>query len=880
MRNFRWTCGFMSLGWLAIAITLALAPPALAQEDDDGDLLGIDEIVVTAERRSQSLQDVAATINAFSLDDLTKQNIQDIYDLQNEVPSLVATGGLPAITLRGIGQDTEVLGPGIDPGFQLHINDIYVSQIAVALLDFHDLERVEVLPGPQGTSSGRNSTGGSINFHHARPDLENHIVKGEFELGSYDKVRAGGVVNVPLIKDELGLRVAWLQEWPAKPYDVRGQNGHTQKLRASSIGAGTSIRTILRWQPTEDLTTDFILSWSRDTNPGSIGRFQNGNPSFGAGANPALSPRANYTAATPQPSNDLSFRQDLQNKQRYEVLWGQWITTYEMPNDLTLKLNANYQYFDFELMADNDSSDLPIGFGTLEATSSTWSGEVTIASGWDGPFNFVFGANYQTVADKTRTTAPDFQAQQAYAGFQIADSFALVAGANPITSARVTDICGGPCIFQPARAGYVGNFDIRGETDTEALGIFLDGTYEITDQWSVTAGVRYSYTSRDFNDYGTQANLILEPFDAITDNAACLAAGIPAFLAPTKEACFGIISGLLLTPGFVGAGGAPATTANTLFLAPVAGGFDPTSPSFGTQAFTREDSWNSLTGRLRLEWRPIEDQLFYLSVSTGERHGGFQFVGAPFDSEEIIAYEFGAKNSFLDGRMFLNTSFFYYDFENRFLQQTENNIPSILNAPSSEVMGIEVQWLFVVTEALRLNVNAGWLKAEFNERFVTQDNTPTPGNPDGYCPFKQVGDQYGWGPTCDGGTPQDINGNSLPRSPEFTVSVGIEYVMEFSQGNLTTRLDFSWRDDFDFRWFENEFDKSDDFTRTDIRARWDPHSGWWWAEVYVQNLEDDRDIRNQVSNTTTVRRNNHNPPIAFGLRVGYEFQNSALPWVD
>ena len=156
---------------LVLSASLFLALPGFAQdaneEEDDDELLGIDEIVVTAERRSTSIQDVAATINAFSLEDLTKQNIQDIYDLQLEVPSLVATGGLPAITLRGIGQDTEVLGPGIDPGFQLHINDIYVSQVALALLDFHDLERIEVLPGPQGTTSGRNSTGGSINFHYA-----------------------------------------------------------------------------------------------------------------------------------------------------------------------------------------------------------------------------------------------------------------------------------------------------------------------------------------------------------------------------------------------------------------------------------------------------------------------------------------------------------------------------------------------------------------------------------------------------------------------------------------------------------------------------------------------------------------------------------------
>ena len=85
---------------------------------------GIEEIIVTAERREQNIQDVAQTITAFSAQDLENANIQDAYDLQLKVPGLVATGGLPAITLRGIGQDPDVLGPGIDPGFQLYINDI------------------------------------------------------------------------------------------------------------------------------------------------------------------------------------------------------------------------------------------------------------------------------------------------------------------------------------------------------------------------------------------------------------------------------------------------------------------------------------------------------------------------------------------------------------------------------------------------------------------------------------------------------------------------------------------------------------------------------------------------------------------------------------
>ena len=169
--------------------------PAAAQK-------GIEEIIVTAERREQNIQDVPQTITAFTAQDLEEGNIQDAYDLQLKVPGLVATGGLPAITLRGLGQDSDVLGPGIDPGFQLHINDIYVAQLAVALLAFNDLEDVQVLPGPQGTGFGRNSTGGSMNLRTRRPNLEEWEFGGDFDYSSYDNIRLGVVANMPFYPDE------------------------------------------------------------------------------------------------------------------------------------------------------------------------------------------------------------------------------------------------------------------------------------------------------------------------------------------------------------------------------------------------------------------------------------------------------------------------------------------------------------------------------------------------------------------------------------------------------------------------------------------------------------------------------------------------------
>ena len=221
-----------SLGF-ACAV-LALTPAAFAQQPSSTpapaaaeESRGIEEIIVTAERREQNLQDVAQTITAFRAEDLEKANIQDAYDLQLKVPGLVATGGLPAITLRGLGQDSDVLGPGIDPGFQLHVNDIYVAQLAVALLAFNDLEDVAVLPGPQGTGFGRNSTGGSMNLRTKRPVLDEWELSGDFDYSSYENIRVGFITNVPLYEEKGAFRLAYRREFPS--------NWELSTARASSV---------------------------------------------------------------------------------------------------------------------------------------------------------------------------------------------------------------------------------------------------------------------------------------------------------------------------------------------------------------------------------------------------------------------------------------------------------------------------------------------------------------------------------------------------------------------------------------------------------------------------------------------------------------------
>ena len=562
--------------WVTAAISFAQeapapAPdpaPAPAAETEPAAMRGIEEIIVTAERREQNLQDVAQSITAFSPTDLEEANIQDAYDLQLKVPALVATGGLPAITLRGLGQDSDVLGPGIDPGFQLHINDIYVAQLAVALLGFVDLEGVEVLPGPQGTGFGRNSTGGSMNLRTKRPNLEEWEVGGDVDYSLWNNWRIGTTLNVPFVPGTLAGRLAYRREIPSNYYDLAGQNGHKQHLTNNALSGGHYVRGSLRWSPSEDLTTDLILGYSIDRDDGGTPRPLGPYPTFNAAAGQSTIwfGGVNPTGATPNPDDPNEISADREQSQKYETFWGQAIVEWAVASHV-IKLNANYQFWDYAIDRDQDFTDVDAQRLVLLDKHKTWSGEATIRSDYtDNPFSWVFGANYQDdKAPKTQVPIWHFQAQDELVNFAVFD---VTDASFSAFTPTVQNMCAGPCIFtQGARSHPYIFFD--GDTDTKTAGVFADGGIDFLEQFRFQAGVRYSWTERLMRDKGW-LDILLEPLDVV------------------DVATFNFLNAVALGPQT----GGLTTIDNTAFLLRISG-------------TRKQKEWDSVTGRARLEWRPL-----------------------------------------------------------------------------------------------------------------------------------------------------------------------------------------------------------------------------------------------------------------------------------
>jgi outer membrane receptor protein involved in Fe transport len=196
-------------GLVASASLIGLAAlPAFAQTAQADEDTGIAEIVVTAQRTAQSLQDVPIAVTAFDAGALQRQQINNPLDIQLTLPNVTFTKGNftgSSFTIRGIGD--LCVGVTCDSATAIHAEGMPLFATRLFEAEFFDLERVEVLRGPQGTLFGRNATGGVVNFVNAKPRMDAIHAAGEIEYGNFDSLRLKGMFNLP-ITDNLAVRVA------------------------------------------------------------------------------------------------------------------------------------------------------------------------------------------------------------------------------------------------------------------------------------------------------------------------------------------------------------------------------------------------------------------------------------------------------------------------------------------------------------------------------------------------------------------------------------------------------------------------------------------------------------------------------------------------
>ena len=458
---------------LAAAMTAVIAANASAQ--DAPSTGGLDEVTVTAQRREQSLQDVPIAVSAFSAEQLTSRNIVDTYDLVRNVPNLtgnanVGVGTSSSLYIRGIGNAESIATFDVPVG--TYVDDIYISRQNQNNFSMFDVERIEVLRGPQGTLFGRNTTGGAINIVMRKPGTEK---KGYVEAGvgrfSLKQVRAS--VDVP-ISDR------FLTKFSA--YRVE-DNGYATQLSTGidfNDRDATGARADLRFLPTDSLTADLVIEYIDDRNTNFLNlvtaddrRVINNRLVQGSLVGTFIGAKATLT-----PGNEATTYAYSLN-----VKW-------DINDSLSLTSITGYRDMRHEFLIDS-GGELP---------------RITTTRGFTPLANL--GDHEQT--------SQEFKLN----GTALSDTLTWVAGAYWLSEDNVTDFANANTVATTGVFSVAADRTMKNGLDTYAF--YAQGDWQFADRWTATLGLRYTDEKKDFAiDRNPGAA------GAALSTAAIAAAGIP-----------------------------------------------------------------------------------------------------------------------------------------------------------------------------------------------------------------------------------------------------------------------------------------------------------------------------------------------------------------
>lgn len=660
----------------------------------------LEEVIVTAQKREQGLQDVPIAVEAFSAKQITNLSAQDIGDLGVFTPNVTISkaANQPNYAIRGIGTDD--FGIGADPAVGVYQDGVYIGRSGGSKVAFNDIERVEILNGPQGTLFGRNAAAGAIQYVSNKPDEELYGW-ARATVGNYDRYQLDGVVNVPLT-DELYWRTGIL--WNQRDGWVDNVYNGKDLMREGD----RSIVTQLRWVPNDRLDTNLRLEFDQ-TDQDSRAR-----------SSAVWGPRDNGAGF-----NKVASDSDLHEKRN--LFGASYHLTYEM-DWATLTSITAYRYFKLHNPEEKDgSAELYFFFNDLNREKNDqYSQEFRLDGDYGSSIRWTTGVNatYEHARQTSGIHLTPQSLDKLIAEAEIGVPYEALPPGIPIDLAftQFPDPFNQRTVTSGAQA-LEDDIQYREQTRINAkyksYAAFADVTWDITDTWSLTGGLRYTYDDKNFGRY-VQYNDYVIAF---------------AFATETR-----------LDDN---------------------GNYDPD----GHLGFLQQNkSWSKLTPRVVLEWQVQDEVMLYASYTEGYKAGGFNsaaddILAGPFDPEEVTNYELGMKSSWFDNTLRVNTAVFSYNYDN--LQSLEfvdaaclpNSSVGTYLFETSDVEGdgfeLNVNWLAL--PSLELYFNTGYLDAQYKKREKKQVI-------DGVCVVK------------------DESGETFSKSPDLNFTVGANYSFDFESG--------------------------------------------------------------------------------------------------
>jgi outer membrane receptor protein involved in Fe transport len=806
--------------YLVSASLVALtSSPTFAQDAKDQTAnSSVGEIVVTAQKKSENVQNVPIAVSAFTATALQDRGLNGGTDLQLEVPnvSFNDTGfGRYSFQIRGIG--AQIQGASADTGVGIHENNIPLTVNRLPSAEFYDIERIEVLRGPQGTLYGRNSTGGLVNTITASPKNK---FEGDVsaEYASFNRVKLNGMVNIPL-SDTLAVRAAGV--YIHRDGDILN-TGTGNKVNSRDIW---STRLTAQWQPDADVRVRAMWEhFNQDDTSGAgkqICATDNGPTAIGGvPTNPftqAMLSRGCLLTSPNDPRNNgapgatatipglfgvlvgvlpLNALAGSTGSNDLHTINGVFDPTTRAKNDLvsldiqaklgsalTLTSLSAYSHDRFRqtdsglngvptagflnspLTPGGSFTDPQLGAATtlqghqlVRTSAEQYSEELRLQSSFAGNFNFNVGGMYLDY----KSTNEIYEFANTTTIFAIAQNAPVAVGGSNAG------------IYIDPNAEPNGNghsyYLSSSPYHLKAAALFGEGYYNVTSNLKATVGLRYT------NDDKSQISYPIE------------------FLAPGQ--------------------GFPTTAA-------------------------QQATWSEMTGRFTVDWRPHVDftdsTLLYASYSRGYKGGGFNpgnltgtGLSAAFKPEFVNAIEVGTKNTLLDRKLTLNLTGFYYDYSGYQISQAVNLTIATQNV-NAKIKGLEFEGAFQPVRALKFDTHIGYLDTSISSGSSINPFDPTlgaadvalvrsidPGSFANLCalPIAALAGVQGainagfappqaMGSLCTGpyaipgasfGTPVQLKGHQLPYSPHLTLSFGAEYGIDItSDWHAALRADYHYQ---------------------------------------------------------------------------------------
>lgn len=815
---------------LSVSLQALMAYSAVAQTPDWG--AGFDEIVVTARKKVELLQDVPVSIQAFSELQIERLALNDIGEVSKYSPSIIfdkaSTPEGSSITIRGLAptrgrSSVAILVDGIDVTSEAVASPGGGILLSTRLLD---VQRIEIVRGPHSVDYGRSAFAGAIQYVTKDPTNE-LSADANIGIGSHGRYDISGGVSGPLVADKLTGRISG-SYWTSNGF-------YRDEATLSRLGSGHGFGTAgtLFFTPTDNLTVKARLEYFEDhvapeaqvlvrSNSGLV--VPANNVAFAeavAGGVVTAAPFAVFTGRvpdgkalgrplhSPDPLTGERFRGFERDVLRGSLVagWDLGAATLNSWTSFTRANSSNRQDYDQDaILAGPVGAQRDISPRTSVQDSNTstrqFSQELRLSSAWDFPLQASVGGLYWTEKSKREANTVIVTCTAAVPGCATDGAAGLYAGLihAPDTNRR----------------------------DTDHWSVYGSLSWAITDQLKLTGEARYS--QEDETVIGTNCGLPRNAFGVICGDPFATSVHVPPVYGPSSVL-------------------ADSKTVAAVYGVPVA-------------IATRSNYW---TPRVTLEWKPEDNKLLYASVAKGVKPGGTSTVAAgawfdtdldgkfdelAYDSEIMWSYELGGKFTWLDGRVLTNIALFYQDYTNKQVVSTTSTpsgypVAIIENAGAARIKGLEFEGLWQMSPELRLSLGYTYLDTEYTNFTVRSNSKSTILTAPSCKPVAVDGKML-----CE----LDLRGNKLEKTPEHSLVATASYTT--SAENIIAGA--RWFAEVDGIYQAKRFiDQSnvrtlDGYWMSDVR--FGLTSDHWSVTLYVDNVFDDRTVKSADVKTGDVDR--------------------------